>query len=260
MKRIFLLVLLSVVFCEESFSQITAQGQGGKTVLWHAVGLEQQIGSKLTNKNVIGYSRKSSMDSWNMVELPGIFTIREELDYKFAKHFKFSQGVFYAQRFYDDDSHPDFLNEIRVYPKIYHTFNYKKIKFSQYFRTDFRFFSGPKFTRWHKPFEFRTRYLMKMTVPLDKKERNFMVFITEFLAATDKEIEADGRKTFTKFHFTENRSSIFYRHHIPNPDMFFDIGIMNQMWRGGTEKNFHQTLLLQIDWVFINPFKKKTKI
>lgn len=240
-----------------SHAQITAQGQGGKTVFWNAVGIEQKIGKRFVNKNVMAYSRHSRMDSWNPFEISGVFTVREELEYRFAPAFKLSMGVLYAERFYDDSFHPEFINEIRFYPRIYHQFNAKRLRFSQYLRTDLRLFSGPRFTAWHKPFEFRARYLMKMTVPLDRKERNFMVFITEFLAATDEEVQDDGRKTFTRFNFTENRSSVFYRHHIPQPDMFFDIGIMNQMWRGATEQKFHQTLLLQVDWVFMNPFKKK---
>lgn len=260
MSRIIFFFFLIVFFYAKSMAQITAQGQGGKTVFWQAIGIEQSIGKRFTNKNIIGYSRKSAIDSWNPFEFSGIFTVREELEYKFSKHFKISNGIFYAQRFYDDAEHPDYINEVRFYPKVYHQFNAKRIKFSQYLRMDFRYFTAPRFRTWHKPFEYRLRYLMKMTVPIDKKDRNFMVFMTEFLAATDEEVYDDGRKSFTQFHFTENRSSIFYRHHIPQPDMFFDIGIMNQIWRGATEKGFHQTFLLQIDWVFINPFKKQPKI
>lgn len=83
-----------------------------------------------------------------------------------------------------------------------------------------------------------------------------MVFITEFLAATDEEVEPGGRRKFTRFNFTENRSSVFYRFHVPKPDMFFDIGVMNQVWRGVMDKKFNHTLLFQVDWVFVNPFKK----
>lgn len=237
-------------------AQITAQGQGGKTVLWHAVGLEQQLGKRWVNKNVLAYSRRSNMDSWNPVQLAGVFTVREELEYRISKKFKASVGVFYAQRGYADSAHPEFLNELRFYPRIYHQFQAKRIRFSQYLRTDLRLFTAPGFKAWHKPFEFRLRYLMKMTVPVHKNNRHFMVFITEFLAATDEEVEPDGRKRFTRFNFTENRSSVFYRHHIPRPDMYFDIGVMNQMWRGVTDQKFNQTLLFQVDWVFVNPFKK----
>lgn len=238
-------------------AQITAQGQGGRVVLWHAVGLEQQIGKRWTNKNVLGYSRRSAADSWNPVQLPGIFTVREELEYRISSKFKASMGVFYAQRGYADSLHPDFLNEVRFYPRIYHRFHARRIQFSQYLRGDFRLFTAPGFKPWHKPFEFRARYLMKMTVPVHKNDRHFLVFITEFLAATDEETEPDGRKKFTRFNFTENRTSVFYRHHIPKPDMYFDIGVMHQLWRGVTEKKFNQTLLFQVDWVFMNPFGKR---
>lgn len=238
-------------------AQITAQGQGGKVVFWNAIGIEQKIAPRWTNKNVIAYSRHSRMDSWNPFELSGVFTVREELEYRISKSFKASMGTFYAQRSYADSGHPDFLNEIRFYPRIYHEFHAGRIRFSQYLRTDLRLFTGPGFTRWHKPFEFRPRYLMKMTVPLDKKQRNFLVFITEFLAATDEEVAPDGRKTFTRFNLTENRSSVFYRHHIPQPDMFFDIGVMNQLWRNVSDKKFNQTTLFQVDWVFMNPFSRR---
>lgn len=257
MRVIFLYLFLGIGVC--AHAQITAQGQGGKLVFWNALALEQSIGERFVNKNTIAYSRKSTMESWNPFRLPGIFTVREELEYKISRRFKTATGIFYAQHFYDDASHPDFINEIRIYPKIYHQFKLNRIGFSQYFRTDFRFFFSPGFHRWHKPFEFRTRYLMKMLVPLDKKERNYMVFITEFLAATDENVADNGRKTFTRFRFTENRSSVFFRHHIPNPNMFLDIGIMNQMWREGVEKRFNQTLLLQVDWVFIDLLGKKKK-
>lgn len=236
-------------------AQITAQGQGGKTVFWNALGLEQSAGQRFVNKNVLAYSRHSRMDSWNPVEQPGVWTVREEAEYKISRRFGFSAGIMYAWRAYADSSHPSAINEIRFYPRLYHRFRWGRLRFSQYLRADFRLFSGPRFTPWHKPFELRARYLMKMSVPLDRKDRNYLVFVTEFLAAADRETEPGQGKTFSRFRFTENRSSVFYRHHIPRPDMFFDIGIMHQTWRGSPENQFNRTWLLQVDWVFINPFR-----
>lgn len=100
---------------------------------------------------------------------------------------------------------------------------------------------------------------MKMNVPLDKRKKSALVFMTEFLAATDEEIASNGRKKFTRFRFTENRSSLFYRYHFQQPEMFFDIGLMNQMWRSEGETDFHQTLLIQLDWIFVDIFKRKRK-
>lgn len=253
-----ILSLLSLFSSSLVHAQISAQGQGGKDVLWLALGAEQQIGKRWTNKNVVAYSRHSGLNDWNVTRQGGIFTIREELEYRLSKHFKFSQGVFYAERGYYDTEHPAYVNEIRIYPKVYHEFSIRSIRFSQYFRTDIRFFSGPGFDSYNKPLEIRNRYLMKVNVPLDRNNKNYLVGMTEFFFATDKKKEKDGSKHFTAYQFTENRSSLFFRRHIEKPNAFFDAGIMLQTWNDSSTGRFRETYILQLDFIFINPFGQKS--
>lgn len=240
-----------------SHAQISAQGQGGNDVVWVALGVEQSVGKRWTNKNAIAYSRHSSQKSWNAMQQSGVFTLREEIVYRFSKRVKIAQGFFYAERNYYDREHPLFLNEIRCYPRIYHEFSYKGISFSQYLRTDLRFFSGPGFTSYHRPLEIRNRYLMKATFPLDRKGKFFLIGITEFFFATDKEKEYDGSSHYTSYHFTENRSSIYLRRKLETLDAFFDVGVMTQTWND-TEV-FRETLILQVDLIFINPFSRNNR-
>lgn len=256
MNRILFFLFICLFLHTGVSAQITAQGQGGKFVFWNAVGFDQQIG-RFTLHSVLGYSRNSGLNSYNPFRQPGIFTVRQEADYRISKKFSTSLGLMYSERFYEDDTHPDYINEIRLYPRITHHFRAGRLRFSQYLRTDFRWFFRPHFYDWHKPMEIRTRYRMKMNVPLDKKERNSLVVMTELLAATDEEKEADGRKVFGKFLFTENRTSVYYRHHIPKPDMYLDFGIMNQTWRDGQSNVFRYTFILQTDVIFVNLFGKK---
>ena len=247
----------SIFSSEVLLAQISAQGQGGKDVIWLAAGVEQQIGKRWTNKNAVAYSRHSGLNDWNATEQGGIFTVREELSYRLSKHFKISQGVFYAERSYYDAEHPEYINEVRFYPKVYHEFEIKKVKFSQYLRTDIRLFSGPGFQSYNKPLEIRNRYLMKVTLPLDHDDKNNLVGMTELFFATDEKREKDGSTHFTAYQFTENRTSFYFRHHIEKPNAFFDAGIMVQTWKDEALGRFRETYILQIDLILINPFARK---
>jgi len=251
------IALLIGIFSSPLCAQISAQGQGGKDVIWLAAGVEQRIGVRWTNKNAIAYSMHSGLNDWNVTKQGGIFTVREELEYRLSRHFKISQGVFYAERGYYDTEHPAYVNEIRLYPKVYHEFSIHDIRFSQYFRTDIRFFSGPGFNAYNKPLEIRNRYLMKATVPLDRNNKNYLVGMTEFFFATDEKKEKDGSAHFTAYQFTENRSSLYFRHRIEKPNAFFDAGIMVQSWNDSSTGHFRETYILQLDLIFINPFSRK---
>ena len=107
--------------------------------------------------------------------------------------------------------------------------------------------------------EIRARYQLKLHIPLNRSERHALVLISEVLAASDEEKEAGGRNVFGKFLFTENRSSVYYRYHIPQPDMYLDFGIMNQTWRDAQSNVFRYTFILQTDIIFVNLFGKKKK-
>ncbi len=260
MYRYVYIGIVCVIFISSfsySHAQISAQGQGGNDVVWVALGVEQSIGKRWTNKNAIAYSRHSSQENWNVMQQSGVFTLREEIVYRFSKRVKIAQGVFYAERNYYDQEHPVFLHEIRCYPRIYHEFSYKKINFSQYLRTDLRFFSAPGFTSYRKPLEIRNRYLMKVTFPLDRSHIFFLVGMTEFFFATDKEKEPDGSSHYTTYHFTENRSSVYLRCRLEDLDAFLDVGVMTQTWNDVQAEVFRETLILQVDLIFINPFGKK---
>ncbi|MDB5258178.1 MAG: hypothetical protein JWM14_2873 [Chitinophagaceae bacterium] len=252
------IALLCSIFSSLSLqAQISAQGQGGKDVIWLAAGIEQQIGKRWTNKNAIAYSRHSSLNDWNVTKQGGIFTIREEIVYRLSNHFKIAQGIFYAERGYYDTEHPAYVNEIRLYPKVYHEFSVAAIRFSQCLRTDIRFFSAPGFNTYNKPLEIRNRYLMKATMPLDRNNKNYLVGMTEFFFATDEKRNKDGSVYFTEYQFTENRSSFYVRHHIEKLDAFFDAGVMVQTWNDMSTGHFRETYILQLDFIFINPFGRK---
>lgn len=254
-KQIILLIFL--VLCHfKAMAQITAQGQGGKIVLWKALGIEQKISERWLSKSAIAYSRHSDLSNYEVLKNAGVFTIRQEMVYRINNHFKFSQGLFYAKRYYNDEDHPAYLNEIRFYPRFYHEFKVGKVQFSHSVRVDFRFFSQPGFETWEKPFEFRNRYLIKASLPLGKSNKNALIFITEFFAATDKQISKDGNMAFSKYNFTENRTSIYFRHLLNKPNAYLDLGLMNQQWFD-SDRIMRQSFLLQADIIFLNPFKRK---
>jgi len=258
MKRICILLLCCMGLFPRLHAQLTAQGQGGRFVFWNALGIDQQIG-RFTLRSVMGYSRNSGLHSYNPFRQAGVFTLRQEAAYRISPRFKTSLGLMYSERFYDDATHPAYINEIRLYPRITHTFRAGRLLFSQTLRSDFRWFFRPHFYSWHKPMEIRARYQLKLHIPLNRSERHALVLISEVLAASDEEKEAGGRNVFGKFLFTENRSSVYYRYHIPQPDMYLDFGIMNQTWRDAQSNVFRYTFILQTDIIFVNLFGKKKK-
>jgi hypothetical protein len=98
---------------------------------------------------------------------------------------------------------------------------------------------------------------MKATVPLDPRDKNYVVVMTEFFFATDEKHEKDGSTHFTAYQFTENRSSFYFRRHLSKPDAFFDAGVMVQTWNDPSVGHFRQTYILQVDLIFLNPFGRK---
>lgn len=242
------------------YAQMTAQGQGGNAVFWLAFGVEQKLGDRWTSKTDVAFSSRSTLNTWNPFEELGVLPANQEIVFKISKHFKISQGFFYARNHQEKDNIKFAVNEYRFYNKLFFDTQIGKLKISNFLRWAFRIYSTN--TNFNpKPFAYRNRLGTKLSYPLGKQEKNYLIAITEFFISTQKKVDASGNSSFSAFIYRENRTSLFYRRKFPtnNMNVLLDLGLMLQTWRKGETNNFHKTVLYQIGLTLQNPFSKKPK-
>ncbi len=249
MKRLIRILLLALLIPFAGNGQITAPGQGGDIVLWTALGANQAVGERSSVSAAIACSAHNTPNERSVFAMPGIFHARTEFATRLGNRFKIGIGSSYNKKFYRDETHPHYLNEVRFYPKVSFSIGNSGWKFSQTFKTDFRFFSEPRFDGYGEPFEYRFRYQLKYARELGSF-RHKLILINEFLAASDLQ----RKKGFTDLVFREDRLSVYYRYTFPNKRMLLDVGLMNQFWRKNTEDPFQHTILLQCDLIINNIF------
>jgi len=258
MGRLIIAVAIGMLAYSNSFSQITAQGQGGKSVAWLALGVNQDLNNKWTSITQAAYSRHSALDTWNGLKQSGVFTVRQGIKYKFAKNWSFTNMFLFAQRYYNDEAHPKLINEVRYAPSVNYKLKLGRFSIDQKVTTEFRKYYNPGFSKaLPKPFDFRLRYLIKGTVGLDKAKRNEIIALTEVFASTSK-YETQKEVEWSEFTFNETRVSLYFRHKCgEKKNIIFDAGAMSQTWHTKRQEKYRETVMLQFDLIIVNPFSKK---
>ncbi|MGZ3921030.1 MAG: DUF2490 domain-containing protein [Bacteroidia bacterium] len=263
--RLFLCFFISgFLFSCKIFSQIGAEAQGGKTSIWAAIGIDQELSTKWLSVTDIGYGRHSDPDNYNFTKRIGLNVLTQDFIYKPSEHWRFALSFGYWKRyFYSDDPPYDnrttpysFRNEVRPFQKIIYHHSIGNIKLTHTLRTDFRFYYNQYFTdNWTTLFEFRLRYMENWKFPLSQNKKNWFIAVDEILSAVDL-----VRKNWSPYQLTENRFSLYYRRSFPKHKADLDLGIMHQYWRDkpGTS-GFNTSYNLMIDIIFIDPFSKKNK-
>jgi len=257
MKKAICLLLTSVVtacFAASAHAQVTPPGQGGKLVLWTALEVEQQMGKRWTSHTTFGIGRHSGPNNYAILEQPGVFTVREGFSYKLTKQLTASLTGMYAQRPYFEENLPAYQQELRLYPKLKHTFSLGNITFSEYIRLDFRRFYQPGWSAWKNPLEIRPRYQLKASMPFTRNKRTSLILITEMMGATRgvrKEVGGQVLNKMQPFQYTENRTSLYLRHQLKHLNWYVDMGVMHQYWRQ-KENQFKSTFLFGVDVIMVS--------
>ena len=255
-----LLIFGLTTFVSVAFGQISPPGiDGAKVVGWGAIGFNQQLSRKFSITVYAGGSRQSDPDNTRLARKAAIMVFNQETLYSFNSHWQlaFCNSI-RIQDIYSDESpydleHPGIRNELRYYLRLFYRHSYKRLNFSYNFRPEYRNFYTSNWDKWSTPMELRFRLKGQVNIPLNQSKSNQIIVANELLTVTDHYNSGE----WSKYHFTEDRFSNYFRHTFSKPSVVVDLGIMHQFWKEKTGSHLHYTAYLAFDILFQNPFGKR---
>jgi hypothetical protein len=250
------------------YSQIGAEAQGGKMTTWIALGLDQELSTRVTSVTDFGFGRHGDPNNFALLSKQGLIVFTQDFIYRFNSHWRLAASFGYWRRnFYSEDppyeATPglEYRNELRPFQRVYYDQKIGRLSLTHTARFDYRFYWTPAFAeRWPTPFEFRARYMLNLKIPISPDQLNQIILVDEILAATDKRSAAETAVTGEKwspFKLTENRFSVYYRRKLKHLNADLDLGLMHQYWREVRQTDFTTSLNVMVDLIIYNPFGKK---
>ncbi len=183
----------------------------------------------------------------------------QDFTYRFNKHWRATISAGYWHRDYYTNAPPydhqanNYRIEFRPFQRVYYDWDWGKVKMSNQYPTDYRFFFTPIFERWPTTFEFRQRDMIKATIPVGKSGKNFIIPMYEILAGNDKfgpQRQALYGSTRSSVTWFDNRSAVFFRHHLEDEKADFDVGVMYQRVRATCDVRWDTSINLMVDVIF----------
>lgn len=254
---------LLILIIQPLYAQISPPGlDGTKTVSWGVVGFSQALNKRLTLTVYGGASRMSDPKSWGLLHKQGIAVYNQEFLYKLSPRWQISvANSFRIQNLYADEApyeaeDPSYRYELRYYGRLYYRQQFNKVSVSYAFRPEARTFYSPDWEASSRPLELRFRLKATASLPINEEKTNVIISGNEFLTAVDEyqsNMPADHHHSWSNYHFTEDRFSIYFRHIFKKSDIIVDLGLMEQFKSG----DFADPVsYLSFDVLFQNPFSK----
>jgi len=242
--------------------QISPPGiDGAKVVGWGAIGFNQQLSSKWSITAYAGGSRQSDPDNTHLMQKTAIMVLNQESLYSFNSHWQLAfcnsirmQDIYAEEKPFELEQ-PGIRNELRYYLRLFYRHSYKRLNFSYNFRPEYRNFYTSDWDKWKTPLELRFRLKGQVNIPLNQSKSNQLIVANELLTVTDH-YQAGG---WSKYHFTEDRFTNYFRHTFTKPSLVVDLGVMHQFWKEKTGSKLHYTAYLSVDLLFQNPFGMRNK-
>jgi len=210
----------------------------------------------------LGGARMSDPDSWLPIQKQSIAVYNHEFQYKFNAKWQASlcTSIRYQNK-YDEEApfepkDPSYRWEVRYYGRLYRKQQLGRFAMNYSFRPEFRTFYSPGWTPPAMPVELRFRLKAQTSVPINEAKTNFIVSGNEVLTAIDEYTVAqpsDHKHSWSAYHFTEDRFSVFFRHVFTKSDVVLDLGVMEQFKAGG---HFDPVSYVSFDLLIQNPFSK----
>lgn len=212
-------------------AQVGPQGQDGKAVIWTALKVEQSLSEKWNYATIIGYSRRSGFESLDAFSQFGLWCLRQEATLRINPRLRFSAGAFYSQigMAGEEQAAPDYLHEVRLYPRLYYDIPVGRAKLALQFRTDFRVFIPDSRATDRSRYQSRQRLSAQLSVPFDQAQKVLLSLSAEALAAEDFSWDSrDDRYEGGSWQFRETRHWAFIRLQV-SPKAWLDLGHMTQL-------------------------------
>ncbi|WP_207435593.1 DUF2490 domain-containing protein [Sabulibacter ruber] len=249
-----LVAILFILLISSAHAQISPPGVGStKGVSWGAIGLTQHLGTRWVSSTYVGVARESDPDNWALFKKQGLLVLNEEISYGVNSHWQFSvAGSFRRQNEYSSEppyerEDPAHKKEVRFYSRLQYKHQLKRVAITYTFRPEWRSFYQSSETPLATPKEIRIRLKAQASIPLNQAHSNFLIGGNEVLTVTDKTKE----NTWSAYHFTEDRLSLYFRHVFAHSPLSVDLGLMEQFKPHG-----HKTSYLAFDVQLQDPFGK----
>jgi len=264
MKYFKFFTILILVFVTHFVSaQISPPGlDGTKAVSWGVVGFSQALNKKLSLTVYGGAARMSNPNSWALTKKQGIAVYTHEFLYKLSPKWQASlANSFRVQKLYSEESpyeaeDPSYRYELRYYGRLYYRQQFNKVSVNYAFRPEARTFYSPDWEASSRPLELRFRLKATASLPVNQDKTNFIISGNEVLTAVDEYQSAtpsDSHHTWSDYHFTEDRFTVYFRHIFKKSDVVLDLGLMEQFKSGG---HMDPVSYVCFDVLFQNPFSK----
>jgi hypothetical protein len=252
-RYVALILLVFGLFLQVS-GQVSPPGlDETRAAAWGAIGLTQQIGRRWQSTFYIGAARESASSNYSLLSKPAISVISLEQGYRFSDHWQLAAGISYRrQSMYEDNSPSDKRREIRgesrYYARLYYRHSLGRVNMTWSFRPEYRTFYGHHHAWDPVPVELRFRFKVQASIPLGNGANQFVVG-NEWLTVTDHRVHTGETPHWTRYAFTEDRLTTYFRHTFKKPSIAIDAGLMYQV-------RPHEGLIshLAFDIIFVNPF------
>ncbi len=246
--------ILFILFINSAQAQISPPGVGStKGVSWGAIGLTQHLRTRWVSSTYVGMARESDPDNWALFKKQGLLVLNEEIGYGLTSHWQLSvAGSFRRQNEYSAEApfeleNPAHKKEVRFYSRLQYKHHLRQVAMTYTFRPEWRTFYQSSDTPLSTPEEIRIRLKAQASIPLNQAHSNFLIGGNEVLTVTDKTQE----NTWSTYHFTEDRLSLYFRHVFAHSPLIVDLGLMEQFKPHG-----HKTSYLAFDLQLQDPFGK----
>jgi hypothetical protein len=224
-----------------AFSQISPPGlEETRAVAWTAIGFTQQTGPRWQTTVYLGGSRESKPDNFSLLNRFAIGVLDVSELYRINKHWSVVAAVSFRKQGMYDQAEPEIRDEIRYYMRLYYRHSIKRISFAYSFRPEYRTY----YTNTDIPYQFRFRLKGQATVSLNSSGSNQFILGNEILSV--------AQPHFSKYEYTEDRLTTYFRHTFKKPTLIVDGGVMYQfLAKEGLITH------LAMDFIFVDPFGAK---
>jgi len=259
-----LVVLIFVVHSLPITAQLSPPGlDNTNTVLWTALGINQNIGTKWFNQSYIGFSRCSDPNNNALLSKQAIYVVEQQTYRKFGSHWQLGFCLsLRGQNMYSDDppyesENPALRREIRYYLRLFYRHQYHRFSFAYSLRPEWRNFYNPDWSNYYSsPKALRYRIKGQVGFAVGQSKKGSIILANELLFVQQEQRQPTGDLTWSQLTWTEDRIATYYRYTLPKKRMVVDIGMMQQLnfKNGSFVSNF---VHLAFDVLFIDPFGKR---
>ncbi len=252
---ILLFFMLPWVVC----SQISPPGMGKiNHGAWVALAVNQTI--KPDQKGLwqsttsLGYGTRNYADEANPLGQPGAFMFNQEFkkrahphwDYSFAMSYR-SLNLYMTSAPYER-ADPAYRQEIRLNGAVSYQISFEKIALSASLKQEFRRFYAPEFEKYPEDIQLRSRFKLKLEIPVTQDKKHKIIAISEQLFAVSHSSE---NQSWGSFSYKDSRFMLYYAISPLTTPITVHVGYMHQLIGSKRPISGHY---FAVDLILKNPF------